>query len=650
MKSNNSTFTGIMLLVLLWLTYSLLTGPTKEEIAEQQAQAQLLTDQQTNQDSLDQLETQLADNKFQQIKNDTTLTPQEKDSIQTQLQRDLLGSQYGIFTSAAIGTDGQSTLENEKLKITFNKKGGSIAKVEVKGFEQYNHLTDDPYDKEPLVLMDNPNNRFSYYIPLNGATKGDISTGDLYFEPTLSGNTLSMRAYANDRSQYIEQKYTIKDNYTLDYQLNLEGINASMPRDKNITLDWYTYVRKIEKNPYYEKTMTTVYFKNKDEGFDYCECRTTNEELLEEQVEWVSQSQQFFNASLFSKEGTTFKSANVGSIVVDDKEEFLKILESKIEILTRDQKSAAYDMQFYIGPNEYNELAEMGNEFERIIPFGWSIFGFISRSVIRPLFNFFALFITNYGIIILLLTFLIRLVLFPLQYKMILNGVKMGVMKPEMEAMRAKHKDDPAGMQAAQMKMYQEFGLNPLGGCLPMLLTMPIWIALYRFFPSSISFRQESFLWADDLVSYDSIFDFGYVPFLYDIYGDHVSLFTLLWMISMFAFLWYNSKQMDMTAGGGANMKMMKYMQFAFPVLFFFALNSWAAGLTAYMLFSNLLNIAQTFITKNVLINKDKLREELLEKKRNYKAQPDKKKGFMAKYQDLLAEQQKELDKKKGKK
>jgi YidC/Oxa1 family membrane protein insertase len=650
MKSNNSTFTGIMLLVLLWLTYSLLTGPTKEEIAEQQQQAQLLTDQQENQDSLDQLQTQLKDDQFQQIKNDTTLTPQEKDSIQTQLQKDLLGNQYGIFTSAAIGTDGQSTLENEKLKITFNKKGGSIAKVEVKGFLQYNHLTEDPYDKEPLVLMDNINNRFSYYIPLNGATKGDISTGKLYFEPTLSGNTLSMRAYANDRSQYIEQKYTIKDNYTLDYQLNLEGINASMPRDKNITLDWYTYVRKIEKNPYYEKTMTTVYYKNKDDGFDYCDCRSTNEESLEEQVEWISQSQQFFNASLFSKEGTIFKSANVGSVVVDDKEAFLKILESKIEIATRDQKSAAYDMQFYIGPNEYNELAKMGNDFERIIPFGWSIFGFISRSVIRPLFNFFALFISNYGIIILLLTFLIRLVLFPLQYKMILNGVKMGVMKPEMEAMRAKHKDDAAGMQAAQMKMYQEFGLNPLGGCLPMLLTMPIWIALYRFFPSSISFRQESFLWADDLVSYDSIFDFGYVPFLYDIYGDHVSLFTLLWMISMFAFLWYNSKQMDMTAGGGANMKMMKYMQFAFPVLFFFALNSWAAGLTAYMLFSNLLNIAQTFITKNVLINKDKLREELLEKKRNYKEQPNKKKGFMAKYQDLLSEQQKELDKKKGKK
>lgn len=179
-----------------------------------------------------------------------------------------------------------------------------------------------------------------------------------------------------------------------------------------------------------------------------------------------------------------------------------------------------------------------------------------------------------------------------------------------------------------------------------MLLTMPIWIALYRFFPASIDFRQKSFLWADDLVSYDSILDFGNLPVIHQIYGDHVSLFTLLWMISMFGFLWYNSKNMDMTAGAGANMKMMKYMQYSFPILFFFALNSWAAGLTAYMLFSNLLNIAQTFITKNVLIDKDKLKAEMMENKKNFKEKPQT--GFMAKYQQLLKEQQ-EMEKRKKK-
>lgn len=651
MKSNNSTFTGMMLLILLWLTYNILTGPTKEEIQAQRDAKQAQIDERNRQDSIAHAQDSIAQLQFTQIEQDTNLTQLQKDSLTNQLQKKKLGSQYGIFTPAAMGKPGQTILENDKFKITFNNKGGSIAKVEVKNFLQYNQATEDPYDKEPLVLMDNEKNKFAYYIPLTGASKGDISTGDLFFEPRLEGNTLRMRAYAEDRNKYIEQKYTIGDNYVLDYQLTLEGINEDMPRRQTIKLDWYTYVRKIEKNPHYEATMTTVYFKQKDDSFDYCDCRSTNNEKLENPVEWVSQSQQFFNTTLFAKEGTTFSTAHVAANMVDANAPHLKELGSLIEFPARDQKSAAYDMQFYIGPNDYNELVLMGNEFERIIPFGWSIFGFISRSVIRPLFNFFALFISNYGIIILLLTFLIRLALFPLQYKMILNGVKMSVMKPEMDAMRAKYKDDAPGMQAAQMKMYQDYGLNPLGGCLPMMMTMPIWIALYRFFPSSISFRQQSFLWADDLVSYDSILDFGHIPFIYDVYGDHVSLFTLLWMLSMFAFLWYNSKQMDMSAAGGANMKMMKYMQFSFPILFFFALNSWAAGLTAYMLFSNLLNIAQTFITKNILINKDKLRAELLETKRNNKNKP-KKEGFMAKYQELLAEQQKEMErkKKKGKK
>ncbi|MGH1336645.1 MAG: membrane protein insertase YidC [Aureispira sp.] len=652
MKSNNSTLTGFLLLAMLWVGYNMLTAPTAEQLEQQQKEKDELIAQQRKQDSLALLQQNAAQQQIVDLQNDTTFTQTQKDSIKKTIQEAKLGSEFGVFTPAALGTNQEMTMENEKLKITFNTKGGSIGKVHVKEFLQYNQATkEDAYDKEPLVLFNDPSNKFEYFIPLNETGRGSISTGDLFFEPQLEGNTLRLRAYAKDRSQYIEQKYTLNDNYVLDYQLTLENINSNMPRDKNIQLHWDSYLHKVEKNPHYEATMTTVYYKSKDDGFDYCDCRSSDQEQLANPVSWISHSQQFFNASIFSKEGTNFSAANLSTFAMDESAPHLKRLESTLEIATKDQKSAAYDMQFYIGPNDYNELAAVGNDFERIIPFGWSIFGFISRSIIRPLFNFFALFITNYGIIILLLTFLIRLVLFPLQYKMLQNGVKMSVMKPELDAMRAKHKDDAAGMQAAQMKMYQDYGLNPLGGCLPMLLTMPIWIALYRFFPSSISFRQESFLWADDLVSYDSIWDFGHIPFIYDIYGDHMSLFTLLWMLSMFAFLWYNSKQMDMTAaaGGGANMKMMKYMQFSFPFLFFFALNSWAAGLTAYMLFSNLLNITQTFLVKNVLINKDKLRAQLLQNKEDNKNKP-KKEGFMSKYQDLLKEQQEmERRKKNGK-
>lgn len=648
MKSNNSTFTGIMLLVLLYLTFNIMTAPTIEELEQQETEKQAQLDLLNKKDSLDQLEQANQQILLDSIANDPTLTELEKDSLSTLTKSTKQTELYGPFGAAAQGKEGVEFLENERFKISFSSKGGRIVNVEVKGFKQYNQTTEDPYDLEPLVLLDDKRNKFEYYIPMSGTLKGDISTADLYFEPTLDDNTISLRAYSDDRSKYIEQKYTISDNYVIEYQLNLKGLNTLMPRDKKLALRWDNYLRKIEKNPYYEATMSTIYYKSSDDDFDYCDCRTSDKEELENPVDWVSQSQQFFNSSLFSKEGTKFSNASLVTNVVDESEEHLKELYSTISFETKDTDLASYDMQFYIGPNDYLELAKMGNSFERIIPFGWSIFGFISRSIIRPIFNFFAMFVSSYGLIIILLTFLIRLALFPLQYKMILNGVKMSVIKPEMEAMRKKHKDDQAGMQAAQMKMYQEYGLNPLGGCVPMLLTMPIWIALYRFFPASIDFRQQSFLWADDLVSYDSILDFGYIPFIYDIYGDHVSLFTLLWMISMFAFLWYNSKHMDMTASAGPNMKMMKIMQYSFPILFFFALNSWAAGLTAYMLFSNLLNISQTFITKNILIDKDKLRAGMLDNKKNFKEKP--KKGFMAKYQEILKEQQIQEKRKKSKK
>ena len=491
MKSNNSNFTGIMLLVLLFLTYQILTAPSKEEIEARKLAEQAQFDKINEQDSLNKNASSPEQIKLDSILNDSSLTASEKDSARVIFNNKSLNSKFGEFTPAATGKEGIVTLENEKLKIHFNKKGGKIAKVEVKGFEQYKQETEDPYDKEPLVLMDDKRNRFEYYIPLNNTQKGDISTADLYFEPVVDGKTLSMRAYSNDKSKYIEQKYSLNEGYAIDYQLNLEGINDMMPRDNKIKLNWNSYLRKIEKNPYYEATMTTVYFKSTDEDFDYCDCRSSTSEKLENPVDWVSQSQQFFNTSLFSKEGTSFSNATLATKVVDEKEEHLKELYSVIEFNTKDQKSASYDMQMYIGPNDYTELLALGNDFERIIPFGWSIFGFISRSVIRPMFNFFAMFISSYGLIIILLTFLIRLILFPLQYKMILNGVKMSVIKPEMDAMRKKHKDDQAGMQAAQMKMYQEYGLNPLGGCLPMLMTMPIWIALYRFFPASIRVRTS---------------------------------------------------------------------------------------------------------------------------------------------------------------
>jgi YidC/Oxa1 family membrane protein insertase len=290
----------------------------------------------------------------------------------------------------------------------------------------------------------------------------------------------------------------------------------------------------------------------------------------------------------------------------------------------------SYDMTWYIGPNEFERLRAHDLDMEDIVPFGWSIFGTINRWVVRPIFSFLSNFIGNKGIVILFLTLIVKSLVYPLTYKMLYSQSKMGALKPQMAKLREKYKDDQQKVQMETMKIYREYGVNPAGGCFPMVLQMPIWFALYRFFPASIEFRQASFLWANDLSSYDVFFRLPFeIPFL----GDHLSLFTFLWAISMVVYTYYNSKIMDMNSIN----PMMKYMQYMMPLMFIFFFNSYASGLTCYLLFSNLMNITQTLVTKNYLINNDKILAELDANKKK----PKKKGGFQQRLEKAMQEQQK---------
>jgi YidC/Oxa1 family membrane protein insertase len=280
-------------------------------------------------------------------------------------------------------------------------------------------------------------------------------------------------------------------------------------------------------------------------------------------------------------------------------------------------------------------------ELEDVIPFGRSIFGTINRWVIRPIFTFLSSFIGSMGIVILVLTFIVKMILYPLTYKMIHSQSKMGALKPHLANLREKFKDDPQKQQMETMKVYNEFGVNPLGGCLPTLLQMPIWFALYRFFPAAIEFRQVPFLWATDLSSYDVAFS---LPFVIPFYGDHVSLFTLLWAATTVLYTYYNSQNMDLSMNPS-----MKYMQYLMPVMFLFFFNTFAAGLTCYLLFSNLINVGQTIVTKNYIIDQDKIMAGL----EAYRKKPKKKQGFQDRLQEALKEQQRkqsEIDPKRKKK
>jgi YidC/Oxa1 family membrane protein insertase len=618
---NKNTLLGFGLLFMLLMAYDYFSRPDATQVAAYKNYQDSLRRDSINAMRMDSLKEAQRLAVLDSLKNDTTRTPEQIAEEAKKLELLKQNEQFGDLYPSGTGEAKDFVVKNDKLQLTFSSKGGKLVKAEVLGFEGYDHTTADRYDRKPVVLFDNPKNKFDYLIPMTTAKRGAVSSADLYFEGSQeTPNSIKFRAYAaTDKSRYFEQTYTLTEDYNVKYEVNLVGMQELMPmRTADMELQWHTYLGKIEKNDNYERTMSSIHYKAADDSPTYCNCATSVQQEAGVPLQWIGHSQQFFNFSVIGTGNTKFKNAAFETFMTPHEDAHLKELKSNILLPLAATGNTSYTMQFYIGPNDYNIMSKLGVDLESIIPFGWSIFGAIGEYLIRPLFNVLATFIPSYGLIIIILTLIIRLLIYPLQYKMLLSGVKMSLLRPEIEAMRKKHEGNSQAMQMEQMKMFQQYGVNPLGGCLPMLLTMPIWIALYRFFPASIEFRQKSFLWAEDLASYDSILDFSFnIPF----YGDHISLFTLLWVVSMFAFLKYNASQMDMSAAGGnaQQMKFMMYLQYAFPVIFFFALNSWAAGLTAYMLFSNVLNILQTFVTKNYVISKEKVRAQMDENKRNPK-------------------------------
>lgn len=296
-------------------------------------------------------------------------------------------------------------------------------------------------------------------------------------------------------------------------------------------------------------------------------------DLSAQPIKWISHSNQFFNTALIADE--SFSGGVFSTTMLPDSNENLKITSSIVGIPFNGSNPST-TMTMYIGPNDFDQLRHYNVNLEDVIPFGRSIFGTINRWIIRPTFNFLLLFIPSKGLVILFLTLLVKLALFPLSYKMLGSQAKMTALKPKLAHLKEKHKDDMQQQQVESMKIYREYGVNPLGGCFPVVLQMPVWFALYRFFPASIEFRQAKFLWATDLSSFDV---FTYLPFNIPFYGDHVSMLTLLWALSTIAYTYYNMQNVDMANSNPA----LKYMQYLMPVMFLVFFNSYASGLTLYL-------------------------------------------------------------------
>ncbi|MCB0705245.1 MAG: membrane protein insertase YidC [Saprospiraceae bacterium] len=620
---------GFGLIFILILGWQRLTRPTEAQLAEQQRvqdsiqQAQLI-DTTTN--------TQLLTEDFPVEGVDSGSVAVNNDS----LKQSLLGQSFGAFAPAASGEEQTYTIANDLMRVVISNKGGRIVEVELLGYSKITESEDNEEIKSPLLLLEDEKNKFEYLLPVPGALNKVVKSSDLYFTAQQNGQNLVLRASAGN-GRYFEQRYGLQDgNYNIDYEISMEGLNQVLdPTQSSMTLHWLNHLDKLEKNIMYERNYSTVYFRPSDDDVEHCSCTANDQEESSQPIQWISNANQFFNSTLIAE--TAFTGAELEVFVFEEDADDLKRLESNIQIPLNGEN---FVMDWYVGPNEFKTLQSYDMELEYVIPFGRSILGTINRWVIRPIFQFFSGLIGSKGIVILLLTIFVKLILYPLSYRMLYSQAKMGALKPQLAGLKDKFKGDNTKVQAETMKMYQEYGVNPLGGCLPVLFQMPIWIALYRFFPASIEFRQESFLWASDLSSYDVAFSLPWnIPF----YGDHVSLFTLLWAATTVIYTYYNTQSMDM----GSN-PAMKYMQYFMPVMFLFFFNNYASGLTCYLLFSNMFNIAQTIITKNYIINHDKIRAEM----EAHRKKPKKKGGFQSRLQDALKEQQKaqENKAKKGKK
>ncbi len=615
---DRNTIIGLSLIFVLFFAWQYFTAPSREEIEAQKRTQDSLARVERAADSLTRLKTQSSAK--------STAAAPVSDSARI---REMSGT-FGPFAAAAVGKESEIALENELLKITFSTKGGRIKEVRLKQYAKMERGKNRKDVKAPLVLLSAPKNRLDFIIPLKGIPGNGINTGDLYFEPVRKGNELVFRASAGE-GKYFEQRYALPANdYKIDYSIKLEGLDQDLASGQDmLTLNWVNYLSKIEKSTRYERTYSTLYFRPEEGRVGRCS-PTANDDREDAEgvvLKWVSSSNQFFNATLFAEK--TFHSGVMETKSLPETADYMKVTSTTLQIPASETVGNGFVMHFYTGPNEFKRLYEMGYGLEEVIPFGRSILGTINRWVIRPLFSWLSSFIGSAGLVIFMLTLLVKLLLYPLSYRMLYSQAKMSALKPEMEKMREKYKDDQQRQQMETMTLYREFGVNPLGSCMPMLLQMPIWIALYRFFPASIEFRQKGFWWANDLSSYDEFFR---LPFSIPLgFGDHISLFTLLWVVTTLIYTWYNSKSMDFSANPA-----LKYMQYIMPVMFMGFFNGYASGLTAYLLFSNVINIGQTLVTKHLIIDEEKIKRDM----EAFRKKPKKQKGFSVRLEEAMKEQQ----------
>ncbi|PSL07927.1 membrane protein insertase YidC [Cecembia rubra] len=562
--------TGLILFAVVLLVYSIFFATTPEPPKEENPQITVSSQieaEETAEDILIQLTA-------------------EPDSIQ-----DLIAQrQFGIFAPMTRGTEESVTLENDKIIVTFSTKGAEISRVELKEYKTW--------DQRPLLVLDEKSSDLNYSIETD---KGTLSLNQFYFNPTLSSSEtegvkstiLTFTAQAGNAR--ITRTYELKEGqYTLGKYLELSGIGSSL-KENQIQIFWDDRLQRQEEDIEESRRKTNINFFTAAGSHDDLSLTSSSDEAdVKEPVKWVSFSQRFFTSAVIA--GNQFNNVSLRQETPSDT---LSIKNMKANMLLPLENGKA-ELTYFFGPNNYNILKKITPGFENNVDMGYFFVSWVNKYIIVNLFQFLEKYFNNYGIIIILIVLIIKLALFPLTYKSYIGMAKMRVIKPEIDELKEKYGDDPTKMQQEQMKLFGQLGVSPISGCLPMLLQMPFLFAMFFFFPNSIELRQEAFLWAHDLSTYDA---FVRLPFTIPFYGAHVSMFTLLMTVSQIAYTHFNNQ---LTAQTGP----MKNLGYIMPVVFMFVLNSFPAALSFYYFVSNMVTFGQQALIK-LFVDDSKIREKI---------------------------------------
>ena len=512
------------------------------------------------------------------------------------------------------------TLENDKIEIVFNTKGAQPYSVKIKDYKAYDST--ELYLIKPQIS--------NYDISIYAGEY--INTKDFTFEIASRTDTSVTMRLPFAQGGYIQQEFVLQDgSYMVENQLSFVGMENVIPRNVSMfDIDWGVVIPRLEKGYKNEKQYSKLdYYFTGDKKPEEMGRSRNDSKRVESRMKWFAFQQQFFSAIMTA--GNEFASADLDVKFFEESDPSANLMACTAKLRSEFQPSAntVIPFSFYFGPNDFGVLKQYDLKYEKIIPLGGWLVNWISRFVIIPCFDFLSRFINNWGLIILLMTILIKVVLSPLTYKSFKSSAKMNVLKPDIEQINKKYPNEKDAMkkQQATMELYQKAGISPMGGCLPMLLQFPILFAMFRFFPASIELRQQKFLWADDLSAYDSILD---LPFNIPLYGDHVSLFALLMAVSMFIYSKMTSSQMS----DDPNMAPMKFMSvWLMPIMMLFICNNLSSALSYYYLLSNLITMLMTWVIRKFVVTEDKVRAEMLANQNK----PKKK----SKFQQRLEEAQK---------